>query len=74
MRWISVDERMPEETIPVLLFLPDSQDGEITTGYLSVDGDFRDIRWDVEFNPYYVTHWMPLPPPPEPEPEQKVNY
>lgn len=58
MKWISVEERLPEEGTRSLVWIKDEQ-----TSYPSVwsfDGE-----WDIEMWRRYVTHWMQLPPPPE---------
>jgi hypothetical protein len=54
MEWISVDDRLPEEDKPIIVFGKDG--AEIYSGFHVMD-----------FNNYYkdVTHWMPLPSPPE---------
>lgn len=63
MEWISVEDRLPENDVEILI---SRTDGEI---YLAVHQD--DGRWydssegsDVKF----ITHWMPLPLPPENDP------
>ena len=52
--WISVEERMPEKDVRVLVYIKSSR------SYTRFDTDRRDgrgfVRW---FND--VTHWMPLP-------------
>lgn len=54
-RWISVEERMPEDDGDVLLVI----DSEIGLGYYSIYFDewVDYTRTDVN----HVTHWMPLP-------------
>lgn len=58
--WVSVDERLPEEDVRVLVCINSERSyTKMDTDRLK-DGHF--VRW------YYdVTHWMPLPP------EQKVE-
>ena len=63
--WISVEERLPEEGIRVLIWFVGCkgiEDVEITE--LCHDGLFRQHRnWPTYFG--NVTHWRELPPPPE---------
>lgn len=62
-RWISVEERLPEEATRVLVHLdgnkPPIGEPRMDTDRV-VDGLW--VRWDD-----LVTHWMPLPEPPEVE-------
>ena len=68
-RWISVEERLPEEKKEVLCFYI----GEDGTKWRTVgavvsflDGGWRlDIYYDDYDCDYVVTHWMPLPEPPK---------
>lgn len=60
-KWISVEERLPE-------------DGAIVLGYM-VSRDYRTIKWKnntqrwegllLDYAKEFVTHWMPLPEPPK---------
>jgi len=60
-RWISVDERLPNNNYDVLICL---DDGYIYIG--SYDG--RDGYWtEGDIKAVSVTHWMPLPKSPEEE-------
>ena len=78
MRWIPVEERLPEEQGQYIVFV----DGKVTTDFYWV---CEDIKWWLSYNggfnalyidPYSskpkreppyprVTHWMPLPQPPK---------
>lgn len=53
-RWVSVDERLPEESGHILIWIPGVLEPFHITWY----------RTD-EKTPWKFTHWMHLPPPPE---------
>ena len=60
--WVSVDDKLPDEFIPVIVCRG------IKKGTLKVEQGFRDINgwWRVYGSATKrVTHWMPLPEPPE---------
>lgn len=67
--WISVDERLPENRIAQLVWVPERRniyaayfDKEVGDGYWRVFGSYgRAIEQEV-------THWMPLPDPPDVQP------
>lgn len=73
MNWISVKDRLPEDSGQVLAYGA----GEIFMAYF--DADFHDGAWfkyflndecqDPYLDPYYgeIRCWMPLPEPPEVE-------
>jgi hypothetical protein len=65
--WISVKDRLPEKSVPVLICAAGHR---VTAYYDKVKEVFRLTEDD---NLYYltkcVTHWMPLPEPPESEGE-----
>lgn len=71
MKWISVNDRLPEEGSRVLAY------GGATCGSCPSAPEVREARYggrrdDFEFGEYdcpmKATHWMPLPDPPiEPE-------
>lgn len=70
MEWISVEDRMPVDGRPKILFICKSHT-EVCCGYKS---PYRENVWcdelatDCDGDPsdeYDVTHWMPLPSPPE---------
>lgn len=53
-KWISVEERLPEENVRVLVLLePDKFHTKIDTDRLI---NSRWVRWSS-----YVTHWSPIP-------------
>ena len=61
-KWISVEERLPDEFGQVLGVL----DGMVTMLFYSGDGKFRTGNGLVfEAESEYLTHWMPLPEPPK---------
>lgn len=60
LKWISVEERLPENDVDVLVY--DRLDGVGVCQYSSV---LRKFFGDVEGTYAEVTHWMPLPEPPE---------
>ena len=57
-RWVSVEERLPEEDVKVLTM--GLQKHPVVCSFWHSDGVFRD-GGIIEG----VTHWMPLPAPPE---------
>lgn len=68
MKWISVDERLPQERIRVLAWdgaiVEDcfyGKPGSITQQHLCCD--WR-LTWNEALNPG-ITHWQPLPAPPD---------
>lgn len=62
-RWISVEERLPEEAVRVLVRLSGIKP---PIGFPRMDTDrVVDGRWMRWFD--LVTHWMPLPEPPTEE-------
>lgn len=59
-QWISVEERLPEPTVDVLVHY---EDGEI-----DIDAWYRMFgRFIMENENHRITHWMPLPEPPKGE-------
>ena len=77
MKWISVKERLPEDTLPrfsevkqikVLTALK-SNGGVVTvrTQMRYRDTWCNEVRWRWKYSGSEVTHWMPLPEPPKGE-------
>lgn len=60
MDWISVKDRLPENSRSVLIY---TKDGGIAEGSYSSEGGWVQFRWNVK-NPK-VIYWMPLPEPPK---------
>ena len=58
--WISVDERLPEQCIPVLVYKNSNSEayGNMETAY------FEKGRWRGSCGEF-ITHWMPLPKAPQ---------
>lgn len=80
MRWIPMEERLPEKQGEYIVFA----DGKVTTDmYIVCDEIERWLHYDGSLNEFYidpysskptreppyprVTHWMPLPQPPKEE-------
>ena len=61
MRWISVEERLPEEDECVLGWEP----WEIGGGWIRVVSQHNSFFTDDAHDLVVVTHWMPLPEPPK---------
>ncbi len=77
MEWISVDDRLPEDAVPVW----GSAVGQ-GPGMVAINSDYVGWLWGTVYSHYHVdgewccdfdvdddygwiTHWMPLPNPPE---------
>jgi hypothetical protein len=64
MEWISVEDRLPEDGVDVLVYVENNFIFTASHQYVTGGGDY----WhefppsDIVFKP---THWMPLPEPPE---------
>jgi hypothetical protein len=76
--WISVEDRLPEDTIPtdykyktikVLVAIKEKNGITIRTQKRFLDYAYRDDErtafWTWRFSAGNVTHWMPLPEPPK---------
>lgn len=59
MKWISVNDRLPEETSDYLVF-----DGEMCCTVAAYKNGIWEVFADF-WSPDEITHWMPLPEPPE---------
>lgn len=57
MKWISVDERLPEDRKDVLVYL---KGGDFRVSHCAAGG-----YWQIWTRELDVTHWMPLPDPPK---------
>lgn len=64
--WIPVEEKLPEEFVSVLVYMPDEKPmPTVHEGFLAREGMWYANHFDRE--PMEITHWMPLPEPPEVE-------
>ena len=65
--WISVEDRLPDETSQVLVVANDivNEFVDVVTAYICPE--YENLMWekDGEDYPPIVTHWMPLPKPPQ---------
>lgn len=61
-QWILTEEKMPNECLPVLVFIPE-QDHINTAVYEKTEGWYATYEGISITSP--VTHWMPLPEPPK---------
>lgn len=61
-KWISVDERLPEEDTRVLVYLNIEKTDATTYTFFDTDRilEGRWVRWGE-----YISHWMSLPKPPK---------
>ena len=64
LRWISVDERLPDENELYLVSCTELGKSDVRVMTYDVEADLWDRfekydKWDL-----FVTHWMPLPPSP----------
>ena len=60
--WISVDDRLPNPFVPVLVQMPYEEPfPTVREGFISNDGIWQSAMFRREHGE--VTHWMPLPQP-----------
>jgi hypothetical protein len=66
--WISVDDRLPEPDVDVLVFYQTNHGGMDSKGYDIAYMDIIKKEWDDTTYcwPEWITHWQPLPEPPAP--------
>ena len=60
IKWVAVQEKMPESGQCVLLYSSKSGVGE--GAWISAKGHFEQWRWNAILT--NVSHWMPMPEPP----------
>ena len=64
-RWIPVTERLPQNYISVLVYIPTAEPlPMLHEAYIGDDGEWHSSGFYGIENEY-VTHWMPLPQPPK---------
>ena len=64
--WISVDDRLPEPFVSVLVHMPGEEPfPTVHEGFISNDGIWQSAMFRRE--PGEVTHWQPMPQPAEGE-------
>ena len=65
--WVSVDERLPDFDVPVLVYVKDIFDnkGIINITKYTITYDSTNNWLGYENNSFKITHWMPLPEPPD---------
>ena len=64
--WISVDDRLPEPFVSVLVHMPGEEPfPTVREGFISNDGIWQSAMFRRE--PGEVTHWQPMPQPPKGE-------
>ena len=72
MKWISVKEEMPSDTVAVLVWCPERRNKYTAAwhdpSWVHFGGGFLDVKEEV-------THWMPTPdsPPPPPTKEEIIT-
>ena len=65
-QWISVNDRLPEPYVPVLVHMPGEKPfTTVRRGFISNDGIWQSSM--VRREPGEVTHWQPMPQPPKGE-------
>lgn len=67
-KWISVEDRFPEEYEDVLMRVTCGSGFKVEQGYYKCGDSWVNCWFETRNkNLYPVTHWMPLPSPPEGE-------
>ena len=61
-KWISVDDALPDNDVPVLVYLG-ATDVDYEIDYMDNNSDDGSDYWANTEG--YTTHWMPLPEPPK---------
>jgi len=65
-KWVSVEERLPEKHVEVLICTEDYGKNELGFANTAVwDGSEWIETWNRKESIPYVSHWMPLPAPPK---------
>ena len=65
-QWISVDDRLPEPYVSVLVHMPGEKPfPTVREGFISNDGIWQSAM--IRREPGEVTHWQPIPQPPKEE-------
>lgn len=73
-KWISVEERLPEKHVEVLICTEDYGKNELGFATVAVwDGSEWIETWDRKKSVYHVSHWVPLPEPPKEELNKNVG-
>ena len=64
--WVSVEERMPDFDVPVLVYVKDIFDnkGTISITKYTITYNLTNNWLGYENSSFKITHWMPLPKPP----------
>ena len=62
-KWISVEDRLPEEHVEVILYNRDRKCVE--SGWLDDKENIHFSLYDDDFEEHDITHWMSLPEPPK---------
>ncbi len=63
MKWISVEDRLPDDEIVVMVTMHTCLEAEVWLGYLCAEDDETWRLVDGRGAGETITHWMPLPEP-----------
>lgn len=58
-KWISVNEKLPQEGMEVLVYLP-GKGGRIKIDFMDTESQGKEDPWNT-YVKSAITHWMPLP-------------